>query len=115
MSELTHKRCVPCEEGGSPLTLEQAQDLMEHAPGWTLSDDARKLTRSFVFKDFIKALAFVNAVGKLAEEEWHHPDIMLGWGRVELTFTTHSLRGLAENDFIMAAKVNALETKKSVL
>ncbi len=88
------------------MTPEQAKDLMAHVSGWTLSEDGTKLTRSYAFKDFAKAFAFVNAVGKVAEEEWHHPDISFGWGRVELTFTTHSIRGLAENDFIMAAKVN---------
>jgi 4a-hydroxytetrahydrobiopterin dehydratase len=90
------------------MTPAQARDLMEQVPGWTLSEDATKLTRSYVFKDFAKALEFVNAVGKLAEEEWHHPDISFGWGCVDLTFTTHSLRGLDENDFIMAAKVNEI-------
>ncbi|MGB4076518.1 MAG: 4a-hydroxytetrahydrobiopterin dehydratase, partial [Minisyncoccia bacterium] len=81
---------------------------MPHVPGWELSEDATKLTRRFPFKDFKTALAFVNAVGKIAEEEWHHPDISFGWGTVELTLTTHSIHGLAENDFIMAAKVNEL-------
>lgn len=106
MTELTHKHCVPCEGGVDKMTPEQAQDFMAHVPGWKLSPDATKLTRSYAFKDFAKALAFVNAVGKIAEEEWHHPDISFGWGRVDLTFTTHSIRGLAENDFIMAAKVS---------
>jgi 4a-hydroxytetrahydrobiopterin dehydratase len=109
MSELRKKHCVPCEEGGEPMTLEQAQDLMPQVPGWTLSEEGTKLTRRYAFKDFASALSFVNEVGKLAEEEWHHPDISFGWGQVELTFTTHSIRGLAENDFIMAAKVNGLE------
>jgi 4a-hydroxytetrahydrobiopterin dehydratase len=108
--ELAHKRCVPCEEGGERMSPEQAQGLMDQVPGWTLSEGATKLTRSYAFKDFAKALEFVNEVGKLAEQEWHHPDISFGWGRVDLTFTTHSLRGLDENDFIMAAKVNSLST-----
>lgn len=105
---LKEKHCVPCEEGGEKLTREQAQDLMPHVPGWTLSDDAAKLTRSYPLKDFASALALVNDVGKLAEEEWHHPDISFGWGRVDITLTTHSMRGLSENDFIMAAKMNDL-------
>lgn len=90
------------------MTPEQARDLLPQVAGWELADDATKLVRSYAFKDFASALAFVNAVGALAEAEWHHPDIAFGWGRVELTFTTHNLRGLDENDFIMAAKVNAL-------
>ena len=107
MSELSTKRCIPCEGDIPRLTREQAQDFMPHVSEWTLSEDATRITRSFTFKDFAKALAFVNEVGKLSEEEWHHPDIQLSWGR-ELTFTTHSIRGLAENDFIMAAKVDML-------
>jgi 4a-hydroxytetrahydrobiopterin dehydratase len=108
MSELSKKRCVPCEEGGERMTKAQAQDLMDQVPGWELAEEGTKLVRRYTCKDFAAALAFVNEVGKLAEEEWHHPDISFGWGRVELTFTTHSLQGLDENDFIMAAKVNGL-------
>ncbi len=104
--ELTHKECKPCEEEGEKLTKEQATDLMEHVAGWELIDEGTKLTRSYAFKDFASALAFVNKVGEVAEESWHHPDISFGWGRVELVFTTHNLRGLTENDFIMAAKIN---------
>lgn len=106
MSELSHKRCIPCEGDIPPLTKAQAEDIMMHVPDWKLSEDGTKITRLFGFKDFAKALAFVNEVGKVAEEEWHHPDIALSWGKVEVTFTTHSIRGLTENDFIMAAKVN---------
>lgn len=110
MSSLSEKRCIPCEGGVDPLTRAQAEDMIPHVPGWALSDDGKRLTRSFPFKDFASALAFANAVGKVAEEEWHHPDMRVSWGRVELTFTTHAIRGLAENDFIMAAKVNDIET-----
>lgn len=92
------------------MSREQAQDFMQHVPEWKLSESATVITREFRFKDFAKALAFVNAVGKVAEEEWHHPDISFGWGRVEITFTTHSIGGLAENDFIMAVKVDTLPT-----
>ncbi len=106
---LQHKRCVPCEGEVAKLTREEAKKLHEEVPEWVLSEDATTLSRSFAFKDFKNALAFVNMVGKVAEEEWHHPDIRFGWGRVDVTFTTHSIRGLSENDFIMAAKVNMLE------
>ena len=108
MSGLSGKRCIPCEEGAEKLSKEQAQDLMAQVPGWTLSEDATALTRSYAFKDFAKALEFANKVGALAEEEWHHPELVVGWGKVDITFTTRSIRGLAENDFIMAAKVNML-------
>ena len=106
MSELSHKRCLPCEGDVPALTKAQAEDIMTHVSDWKLSEDGTKLTRLYVFKDFAKALAFANEVGKVAEEEWHHPDMKVSWGKVEVTFTTHSVRGLTENDFIMAAKVN---------
>lgn len=108
MTPLARKHCIPCEKGGEKLTPEQARDLMSHVPGWRLNEEATKLMRPYSFKDFAQALVFVNEVGRVAEEEWHHPDINFGWGRVELTFTTHSIRGLCENDFIMAAKINDL-------
>lgn len=108
MSGLSQKHCAACEGEVPALTPEQAKDLMAHIPEWTLSERADRLTRAFTFKDFAKAHAFVNEVAKLAEEEWHHPTITYGWGKVELTFSTHSVRGLTENDFIMAAKVHLL-------
>jgi 4a-hydroxytetrahydrobiopterin dehydratase len=107
-SDLQQKKCIPCEGGVPALTKAQAEDIMMHVPDWELSEDGTKITRLYGFKDFAKALAFTNAVGKVAEEEWHHPDIKLSWGKVEVTFTTHAVRGLTENDFIMAAKVNEL-------
>ncbi len=108
MPNLADKHCIPCEEGGKPLTKEQATDLMEQVAGWILSDDATQLTRSFPFKDFADALTFADKVGKLAEEEWHHPDLSITWGRVDVTLSTHSIRGLSESDFILAAKINGI-------
>ncbi|HRH23982.1 MAG TPA: 4a-hydroxytetrahydrobiopterin dehydratase [Candidatus Paceibacterota bacterium] len=108
MTSLAGKRCLPCEGIIDKLTPEEAKKLHADVPEWTLSEDATTLTRTFPFKDFAKALAFANKVGEVAEAEWHHPDMRVGWGKVEVQFTTHSIRGLAENDFIMAAKVDAL-------
>lgn len=108
MSELTQKHCVPCEGGFPALTLEQAKDLMEQVPEWKLSEDGRRISRTFGFKDFDTALAFVNEIGKIAQEEWHHPEIRLMWGSVEVVMTTHSISGLSENDFIVAAKIDLL-------
>ncbi len=108
MSELSHKRCLPCEGVIDKMTVEEAKKMHEQIPEWTLSEDAVKLTRSFPFKDFAKALAFANEIGKVSEEEWHHPTMKVGWGRVDVEFATHSIKGLTENDFIMAAKVDAL-------
>jgi 4a-hydroxytetrahydrobiopterin dehydratase len=110
MAGLADKKCVPCEDDGFPaLTPAQAKDFHEHTPLWTLNEDATIIHRVFRFPDFKTALAFVNEVGKLAEEEWHHPDIKLGWGKVEVKLTTHSVKGLSENDFIVAAKIDLLE------
>jgi 4a-hydroxytetrahydrobiopterin dehydratase len=109
MSELADKHCVPCEDDGFPaLTPEQAKDFIEHTPLWSLNEESTSIHRVFRFADFKTALAFVNEVGKVAEEEWHHPDIKLGWGKVEVKITTHSIKGLSENDFIVAAKVDLL-------
>lgn len=108
MTELAKKTCVACEGGVPRLTRAEAEHFRKETPEWTLSEDAARLSRRFAFKDFAKALAFVNAVGKLAEEEWHHPDIAFGWGRVEITVATHAVRGLTENDFILAAKIDLL-------
>lgn len=83
--------------------------MMAHIPDWTLTPDARSITRSFPFKDFKSALAFANTIGELVEEEWHHPDMIVAWGRVEVLLTTHSIRGLSENDFIVAAKIDLLQ------
>lgn len=82
--------------------------MMPHIPEWKLSLDGGSLTRSFPFKNFKDALTFANKVGALAEEEWHHPDLIVAWGRVEVLLTTHSIKGLAENDFILAAKIDLL-------
>ena len=108
MDNLKDKRCRPCEDKNfPPLTLEQAQDFMEHIPGWTLSEDAKSISRDYTFKDFKEALDFTNKVGYLAEEEGHHPEIILHWGRVGIILTTYSIGGLSENDIILAAKINS--------
>jgi len=110
MSELANKKCVPCEDKNfPPFTPAQASDMMEHIPEWKLSEDARRLSRVFGFKDFSTALAFANEIGKVADEEWHHPDLRVSWGSVEVFLTTHSIKGLSENDFIVAAKIDLLK------
>lgn len=109
MDPLASKHCKPCEDNDfPPLTKEQAADFLEHIPGWKLDEQGKKVSRDFPFKDFKSALTFANKVGELAEEEWHHPDLEVVWGRVTVTLTTHSIRGLSENDFILAAKINQL-------
>jgi 4a-hydroxytetrahydrobiopterin dehydratase len=105
---LTEKQCVPCQGGIGPLNLDQATQLLEQVPGWKLHDNASKILREYGFGNFRKALLFVNKVGELAETEKHHPDISFGWGYVRIELQTHAIKGLHENDFILAAKINAL-------
>lgn len=88
------------------MSIEQAQEMMSQVPGWELQEN--RLVRRFRFKDFKEAMAFVNKVADLAESEGHHPDIYISWNRVRLELTTHAIKGLSENDFIMAAKVGGL-------
>lgn len=108
MTELAQKKCIACEGTETPLNKEEAQVLMKQLNGWTLSGDARWISKDFRFKDFKEALAFVNTVGAIAEEEGHHPDIQLSWGKVSIELTTHAIKGLSENDLILAAKIDLL-------
>jgi 4a-hydroxytetrahydrobiopterin dehydratase len=103
---LTSKHCVPCEGGIPALTADEIATLMPRLEGWAVADD-KKLTKSYTFPDFVQALAFVNRAGAVAEEEGHHPDLLLTWGKVGVELTTHAIGGLSENDFILAAKLDA--------
>lgn len=105
-SALATKTCTPCQSGVPPMTAEEAQRYMLRTPGWTLDTGASRIERNFRFPDFKEALAFVDAVGAVAEEEGHHPDFRFGWGYCTIVLHTHKIKGLHENDFIMAAKVN---------
>ena len=106
--DLTAKTCVPCQGGIPPLTAQEAKRYMAQVLGWTLSPSGDRINRKFAFPDFVGALDFVNRVGALCEHEGHHADIAFGWGYADVLFFTHKIKGLHENDFIMAAKVNAL-------
>lgn len=105
---LTNQHCIPCQGGIPPLTGHEAEKYLAEIPGWTLAENATRLQRTFKFKNFISALEFVNLAGNLAEKEAHHPDITFGWGYCTVVLYTHKIKGLHENDFIMAAKLNAL-------
>ncbi|MFN7095746.1 MAG: 4a-hydroxytetrahydrobiopterin dehydratase [Burkholderiales bacterium] len=105
---LAQKKCLPCHKGEIPLSEESANQLLKEIPGWTMLDDASLLIREFAFSNFDEALVFVNKVSEVAREENHHPDIAFGWGYCTLALCTHAIDGLHENDFVMAAKVNAL-------
>jgi 4a-hydroxytetrahydrobiopterin dehydratase len=107
-SELIKKHCVPCEGGVEPLKGEKLQYYLPAVPEWTLVQEI-KIERDFALKDFKEALEFVNRVGRLAEDEGHHPDIFLhNWRKVKITLMTHKINGLFDNDFIMAVKLNSL-------
>ena len=105
MSELASKNCVPCRGGTPPLAGEELEALAKQVPQWTVVNK-HHITRAFKFNNFLDALAFVNKVGALAEQQGHHPDIFLAWGKAEVTTWTHSVNGLSESDFILAAKIN---------
>ncbi|HKJ82989.1 MAG TPA: 4a-hydroxytetrahydrobiopterin dehydratase [Mariprofundaceae bacterium] len=105
---LTDKKCIPCQGGVPPMTREAAEAMLTHTPAWELDEQATHIVRTFRFPDFASAQAFANRVGEIAEAENHHPVITYSWGYCTVTFYTHKISGLHENDFIMAAKVNAL-------
>ncbi len=108
MSELASKQCVPCRGGVPPLKGDALLKLQDDlGGGWKVIGD-HHLEKEFHFEDFRQALDFTNRIGELAEEQGHHPDIELAWGRVRLTIWTHKINGLSESDFILAAKADRL-------
>jgi 4a-hydroxytetrahydrobiopterin dehydratase len=110
MTSLADKTCVPCRGGVPPLKgskLKEMHEQLSDPTQWRIIEE-HHLIRSYKFPDFKSALVFVNRVGELAEEQGHHPDILLGWGKVEITTWTHAVDGLTESDFILAAKIDRL-------
>ena len=108
MIPLTEQKCVPCQKGAPLLTDEKLAELKPQIPDWKVVKEPgiQKLYRSFRFKDFKQALDFVNVLGELAEEHFHHPTIVLDWGKVQVFWTTQKIKGLHENDVIMAARTD---------
>jgi 4a-hydroxytetrahydrobiopterin dehydratase len=107
MTDLASKTCVPCRRGTPPLTGKELEALAKEVPQWKVVN-GHHITREFTFPDFRQALAFVNRVGEVAEEQGHHPDILLSWGKAAVTTWTHKVDGLTESDFILAAKIDRL-------
>ena len=105
--QLADKKCVPCRGGIPPLYGEELKELHKNVPQWTVTNE-HHIHREFRFPDFKQALDFVNRVGEIAEAEGHHPDILLAWGKADITLWTHKIDGLTESDFIMAAKIDRL-------
>ena len=103
--ELTKKHCIPCESDMPPLEADRVPNYLKYTPGWA-SPDNKKITREFKFKDFVESMKFVNKVADIAESEGHHPDIYIFYNLVRFELSTHNIKGLSENDFILAAKIN---------
>ena len=111
MSDLTEKKCIPCEGGVLPFDTSEIHKYQKKVDGWDIVKDNEEiffLLKKFKFENFLKSQDFVNEVGKISEEEDHHPDISFGWGYAEIKVTTHAIKGLSENDFILAAKIDKL-------
>ena len=105
MSGLAEKACVPCRGGVPPLTSQEIRPLLAQVKDWSVVDN-HHIEKEFKFKDFKTALDFVNKVGTIAEDQGHHPDISLAWGKVGVQIWTHKINGLTESDFILAAKID---------
>jgi 4a-hydroxytetrahydrobiopterin dehydratase len=110
---LAEKTCTPCRGGIPPLTETEAQDYGAQAPEWALRDDATRIERTYRFKSFGEAAAFVRKAADLAEAEAHHPDISFGWGYATVSLRTKKIKGLHENDFIIAAKLDRIAGARS--
>ena len=104
--DLAKKKCVPCEAGVPPLSKDEAEKLMQQVKDWHLSADAKHISKEYRFLNFLEAIGFANKITAVAEEEGHHPDLSIGWGKVEVELSTHAIKGRSENDCILAAKID---------
>ena len=111
MSELTEKKCLPCEGGAIPFDTSEIHKYQKKIDGWDVLKNEKKifyLFKKYEFKNFLESQIFINKVGEISENEGHHPDISFGWGYAEIKITTHAIEGLSENDFILAAKIDQI-------
>ncbi len=107
--ELKRKKCIGCEKGNvKVLDKNEAQDFLDEVLGWSMNKGATEISKEFIFKDFVQAVDFVNAVADIAEGEGHHPNIKIVYNKVRLDLSTHAVEGLTENDFIVASKIDSL-------
>ena len=109
MTDLSKKKCIACDGNIPPFDKSEIHKYLKKVDGWDVKSDENKsfhLIKNFKFKNFEESQNFVNEVGKISEEEGHHPDINLGWGYAKINITTHAIEGLSENDFILAAKID---------
>jgi len=111
MVDLIKKKCVPCEGGAIPFDISEIHKYQKKVDDWDVVKGDKEiyfLQKNFIFKNFKESQNFVNSVGKISEEEGHHPDINFGWGYAKIYITTHAIEGLSENDFILAAKIDQI-------
>ena len=111
MSELFDKKCVPCEGGVPALDLSEIHKYQKKIDGWDVIKNEKNihfLEKKFIFKNFVESQKFVNEVGRISEEEGHHPEILFGWGYAKINISTHAIEGLSENDFILASKIDKI-------
>ena len=109
MNDLLKKKCVPCEGGVIPFNISEIHKYQKKVDGWDVIKNNKGiffLEKKFKFENFLESQNFVNLVGKISEEEGHHPDLSFGWGYAKVSITTHAIEGLSENDFILAAKID---------
>ena len=109
MTDLFNKKCVPCEGGVTPFDISEIHRYQKKINEWDVvknEKDVFYLEKKFTFKNFLESQSFVNEVGKISEEEGHHPEIIFGWGYAKINITTHAIEGLSENDFILASKID---------
>ena len=111
MTDLSQKKCKPCEGGISALDISEIHKYQKKIDGWEVKPNEKKiyfLEKKFKFKNFLNSQKFINEVSKISENEGHHPDILFGWGYAKIKITTHAIEGLSENDFILAAKIDQI-------
>ena len=111
MTDLSQKKCKPCEGGISALDISEIHKYQKKIDGWEVKSNEKKiyfLEKKFKFKNFLNSQKFINEVSKISENEGHHPDILFGWGYAKIKITTHAIEGLSENDFILAAKIDQI-------
>jgi len=111
MTKLSEKKCIPCEGGVLPFDTSEIHKYQKKVDGWNIVKNEKKiffLEKEFTFKNFLESQKFVNEVGKISEGEGHHPDILFGWGYAKINITTHAIKGLSENDFILASKIDKI-------
>jgi 4a-hydroxytetrahydrobiopterin dehydratase len=111
MTDLIKKKCVPCEGGVIPFDISEIHKYQKKVDGWDIiknNENIFFLEKKFTFKNFLESQKFVNKVGQISEEEGHHPEISFGWGYAKINITTHAIKGLSENDFILAAKIDKI-------